>query len=98
MIPNYEPIIRRDGKWWIGWIEEIPGVNAQGKTRQELMENLGSALREALKLNDTPSPLEETDRAAIAKSEAAIARGDTIDFKSAAAKLRHKFLGRHRRK
>src|SRR5437764_11631922 len=98
MIPNYEPIIRRDGKWWIGWIEEIPGVNAQGKICRELMENRGSALREAIKLNDAPSPLEETDRKAIAKSEAAIARGETIDFKSAAAKLRRKYVGRRRHK
>ena len=98
MIPNYEPMIRRDGKWWIGWIEEIPGVHAQGKTRRELMENLGSALREAMKLNDAPPPLDETDREAIAKSEAAIARGETIDFKSAAAKLRRKYVERRRRK
>jgi predicted RNase H-like HicB family nuclease len=48
MNPAYTAIIQQDGDWWIGWVEEIPGVNCQGKTRQELMENLQSALQEAL--------------------------------------------------
>ena len=47
----YKAIIQRDGEWWIGWIEEIPGVNSQGTTREELIENLRSALQEALELN-----------------------------------------------
>jgi predicted RNase H-like HicB family nuclease len=51
MTPEYKAVIRRDGKWWIGWIEEIPGVNTQGKTRAELLENLRSALKEALEMN-----------------------------------------------
>ena len=48
---SYKAVIQRDGKWWIGWIEEIPGVNSQGVTRDELIENLRSALREALDMN-----------------------------------------------
>jgi predicted RNase H-like HicB family nuclease len=48
---NYTAAIRRDGEWWIGWIEEIPGVNSQGATREELLENLQDALREALEMN-----------------------------------------------
>ena len=47
----YKAIIQRDGEWWIGWVEEIPGVNSQGTTREELIENLRSALQEALELN-----------------------------------------------
>jgi predicted RNase H-like HicB family nuclease len=47
----YRAIIQRDGQWWIGWIEEIPGVNSQGATREELLENLRSALQEALEMN-----------------------------------------------
>jgi predicted RNase H-like HicB family nuclease len=43
-------IIQRDDSWWIGWVKEIPGVNSQGRTRQELMENLRSALKEALEM------------------------------------------------
>ena len=48
---DYRAVIQRDGEWWIGWIEEIPGVNSQGATREELMENLQSALSEALEMN-----------------------------------------------
>jgi predicted RNase H-like HicB family nuclease len=47
---KYTAVIQRTDKWWIGWIEEVPGVNSQGKTREELMENLRSALREMLEL------------------------------------------------
>jgi predicted RNase H-like HicB family nuclease len=48
---TYSAVIRRDGKWWIGWIEEVPGVNCQGETREELIANLHEALAEALELN-----------------------------------------------
>ena len=51
MESNYNAIIQRDGKWWIGWVEEVTGVNSQGATRDELMDNLRSALKEALKMN-----------------------------------------------
>ena len=51
MNPRYRAVIKQDGDWWIGWIEEIPGVNSQGKTRAELLENLRSALSEALEMN-----------------------------------------------
>jgi predicted RNase H-like HicB family nuclease len=47
----YNAVIQRDGQWWIGWIEEIPGVNSQGESREELLENLRSALREAIEMN-----------------------------------------------
>ena len=47
----YTAVIQRDGAWWIGWAAEIPGVNSQGKTREELIENLRSALKEALEMN-----------------------------------------------
>ena len=47
----YTAVVQRDGAWWIGWVEEIPGVNSQGRTRRELLENLRSALKEALEMN-----------------------------------------------
>jgi predicted RNase H-like HicB family nuclease len=47
----YTAIVQLDDSWWIGWVKEIPGVNSQGKTREELMENLRSALKEALEMN-----------------------------------------------
>ena len=54
MIPfmnQYTAAIQKDGDLWIGWIEEVPGVNTQGKSRAELLENLHSALTEALDMN-----------------------------------------------
>jgi len=48
---SYTALIQRDGPWWIGWIEEVPGVNSQGATREALIENLQSALQEAIEMN-----------------------------------------------
>jgi predicted RNase H-like HicB family nuclease len=50
---EYTAVVQRDSHWWVGWVEEIPGVNCQGESRDELMENLRSALQEALELNRT---------------------------------------------
>ena len=44
---SFTEVIKRNEGWWIGWVQEIPGVNPQGKTRAELLINLRSALREA---------------------------------------------------
>ena len=48
---TYTAVVRQDGPWWIGWIEEVPGVNSQGATRDELLQNLREALSEALEMN-----------------------------------------------
>jgi len=48
---NYTAVIKQDDGWWIGWIEEIPGVNCQEATREELLESLKITLREALEFN-----------------------------------------------
>ena len=51
MASNYTAVIQQHGDWWIGWVEEVPGVNSQGQTREELLENLRDALEEALEMN-----------------------------------------------
>jgi len=48
---GYTAVIRRDDPWWIGWIEEVPGVNSQSETREELISNLREALAEAIEMN-----------------------------------------------
>lgn len=48
---DYTAIIKQSGDWWIGWIEEVPGVNCQEHSRAELLESLQVTLREALELN-----------------------------------------------
>ena len=47
---DYTAVVKQDGGWWIGWIEEVPGVNCQEATEDALMESLKSALREALEM------------------------------------------------
>jgi hypothetical protein len=47
----YTAVIKQSGPRWIGWIEEIPGVNCQEPTREALLETLRITLREALELN-----------------------------------------------
>lgn len=48
---TYTAVIKQRGRWWIGWIEEVPGVNCQEATREELLESLKVTLREALAFN-----------------------------------------------
>jgi hypothetical protein len=48
---EYTAVIKQDGAWWIGWIEEVPGVNCQERTRDELLGSLRLALHEALQMN-----------------------------------------------
>ncbi len=51
MAADYTAVVQQHGQWWIGWVEEVPGVNSQGRTRAELLENLADALEEALEMN-----------------------------------------------
>lgn len=48
MAQFYTAQIQHRGEWWIGWIREIPGVNCQERTREELLETLKITLLEAL--------------------------------------------------
>ena len=51
MLVAYTAVIQKHDEWWIGWIEEVPGVNAQESTREELLASLEEALSEALEMN-----------------------------------------------
>lgn len=48
---EYTAVLKQDGDWWFGWVEEIPGVNCQESTKAELLVSLREALGEALELN-----------------------------------------------
>ena len=37
---KFRAMIKKSDKWWIGWLVDLPGVNAQEKTREELLESL----------------------------------------------------------
>jgi predicted RNase H-like HicB family nuclease len=51
MNAEYTAVMRQDGDWWIGWIEEIPGVNCQERTKTDLLASLREVLAEASELN-----------------------------------------------
>jgi hypothetical protein len=48
---TYTAVVKQDGDWWIGWIEEVPGVNCQERKKDELMTTLRVTLKEALEFN-----------------------------------------------
>ena len=48
MNKTYTAVVKQEDGWWLGWVEEVPGVNCQEKTRKELIETLKVTLREAL--------------------------------------------------
>jgi predicted RNase H-like HicB family nuclease len=51
MYSQFTAIIKQDGDWWVGWVEEVPGVNAQERSKDELLDSLKEALRDILELN-----------------------------------------------
>ena len=51
MSQTYTAVIQQDEGWWIGWIQEIPGVNCQEQTKDALMVSLKSGLEDILELN-----------------------------------------------
>lgn len=48
---GFTAVAKQDGDWWVGWVEEVPGVNAQERTKEELVEALSEALADMLELN-----------------------------------------------
>lgn len=51
MARQFTAIYKKSGKWYLGFVEEIPGVNTQGKTLKETKENLQEALLLILETN-----------------------------------------------
>ncbi|MEO8743141.1 MAG: type II toxin-antitoxin system HicB family antitoxin [Lysobacteraceae bacterium] len=48
---TYTAVVKRDAGYWIGWIEEVAGVNCQETSRDELLESLRVTLAEAIEFN-----------------------------------------------
>ena len=44
-------VLKKSGKWWAAYVEEIPGVNSQGATKEEARENLKEALQLVMEAN-----------------------------------------------
>jgi predicted RNase H-like HicB family nuclease len=51
MTREFTAVIEKKGRWYVAWVEEIPGVNTQGKTLAEARRNLKEALHLILEQN-----------------------------------------------
>jgi predicted RNase H-like HicB family nuclease len=48
---QFTAIIEKRGKWYVATVEEIPGVNTQGRTLAEARRNLKEALQLVFEAN-----------------------------------------------
>ena len=56
---QYRAVIKKSGNWWIGWLVDIPGVNAQEKSKEELIESLKICAADMLNAPFEPKDEEE---------------------------------------
>ncbi|MFP4642347.1 MAG: type II toxin-antitoxin system HicB family antitoxin [Chloroflexota bacterium] len=60
---KFRAVIKKSDDWWIGWLVDLPGVNAQETTREELIESLRIGAEDMLM---TPvEPMDEEELVAI---------------------------------
>jgi predicted RNase H-like HicB family nuclease len=48
---QFTAVIEKRGRWYVAYVEEIPGVNTQGRTLAEARRNLREALHLILEAN-----------------------------------------------
>ena len=66
---KYTATIEKRGRWYVGYVDEVPGANTQGRTIKEVQENLEEALRLVLESQKellTKEPPEKTIKRSIA--------------------------------
>ena len=51
MESKFTAIFEKEGDWWIGYVEELPGANSQGKSLEETRENLKKAITMVIEAN-----------------------------------------------
>ena len=56
---QYRAVVKKSGNWWIGWLVDIPGVNAQEKTKEKLIESLKICAQDMLNTPFEPKDEEE---------------------------------------
>lgn len=59
---EYRAVIKKSDGWWIGWLIDLPGVNAQEKTKKRLLESLKTCAKEMMELPFEPKGEEELVR------------------------------------
>ena len=53
MESRFTAVFQKTDKWWIAFVEELPGANAQGESIDEARENLKEAVELILEPNLT---------------------------------------------
>ncbi len=48
---KFTAVFEKEKDWWIGYVEELPGANTQGKTLEEARENLKEAVQMVIQAN-----------------------------------------------
>ena len=48
---KFTAVFEQVGEWWIGYVEELPGANTQGRTLEEARENLKEAVQLIIEAN-----------------------------------------------
>ncbi len=48
---QFTSVIEKRGKWYVAYVEEMPGVNTQGRTLREARRNLKEALAMIIEAN-----------------------------------------------
>ncbi len=61
---EYRAVIKKADGWWIGWLVDLPGVNAQEKTKEKLIESLKIGAEDLLN-----TPIEPKDEEELVKIE-----------------------------
>jgi predicted RNase H-like HicB family nuclease len=61
---EYRAVIKKTDGWWIGWLVDLPGVNAQEKTKKRLIESLKIGAEDLL-----ATPIEPKDKEELVKIE-----------------------------
>ena len=62
---KFKAVFERDGDWWIGYVEELPGANTQERTLEEACENLKEFVALVIEANRELTRLEVIGKDAI---------------------------------
>jgi len=59
---EFRAVVKQSGEWWIGWLVDLPGVNAQERTKDELLESLRIGAEDMIETPYQPKKEEELVR------------------------------------
>jgi predicted RNase H-like HicB family nuclease len=62
---TFTAVFEQDGPWWIGYVDELPGANAQGATLDEARDNLREAVELIVATNRDLARQDATGKAVI---------------------------------